>query len=141
MTARLLDLCALDGSRFHLDAVDHGIAGDSQSREGITGPFEHCQMIRFRLDGVVYTAVEDPDDGYRSFLGHLFAGTGTMHNVFPPVLVFGRMRAGDDVVLELVDCATHRVVLEVGTEYFDAYYPQFVGAFHPEAMSINQERP
>ncbi len=30
---------------------------------------EDCQTLTFRLDGVTYTAIEDPDDGYRSASG------------------------------------------------------------------------
>lgn len=33
--------------------------------------FENCSVIRFKLNGVVYVATEDPSDGYRSYLGEL----------------------------------------------------------------------
>lgn len=28
--------------------------------------YEPCQVMRFRMDGVVYAVYEDPEDGYRS---------------------------------------------------------------------------
>ena len=105
--------------------------------------YEDCQVMRFRLDGKVYVAVEDPDDGYRSHMNDLtIAEDATMKNTFVPVKVIGRHREkgsyGDvDDVLELIDAGTGKVVLEVGTENTDDYYPCFVASFHPEAMTPN----
>ncbi|MBK7357536.1 hypothetical protein [Propionivibrio sp.] len=105
--------------------------------------FEACQVMRFRLDGNVYVAVEDPSDGYRSCMNELtVCEDATMKNVFEPVKVIGRHRDKGtynsiDDVLELIDAGTGKVVLEVGTENTDDYYPCFVAAFHPEAMTPN----
>lgn len=107
--------------------------------------FEDCQVMRFRLDGKVYVAVDDPDDGYRSHMNDLTVSEdATMKNVFEPVKVIGRHREkgsyGDvDDVLELIDAGTGQLVLEVGTESTDDYYPCFVASFHPEAMTPNAE--
>jgi hypothetical protein len=105
--------------------------------------YESCQVMRFRLDGEVYVAVEDPDDGYRSLMKDLtVAEDATMKNVFPPVRVIGRHRekgSYNDVndILELIDAGTGQLVLEVGTENTDEYYPCFVASFNPEAMTPN----
>lgn len=105
--------------------------------------FEDANGIRFRLDGAVYTAVEDPSDGYRSSLGTLFLG-GEVTNVFPPVRVTARKKPDGkhdkNDTLELVDIATGKVVLEVGTDNSDDYYPSFVSSFSPENMATNQPR-
>ena len=103
---------------------------------------ENAQHCRFRLDGVVYIAVENPDDGYRSSMRHLLVGAGDMTNTFLPLRVIGRHRtsgkySGVDDVLELIDEKTGQVVLEVGTDNVDEYYPGFVASFHPEAMAHN----
>lgn len=100
--------------------------------------YECCQVMRFRLDGKVYVALEDPSDGYRSSMKDLTIAEGaTMRNTFAPMMVIGRHRekgsyghAND--VLELIDAVTGKVVLEVGTTNVDDYYPIFVAAFHPE---------
>lgn len=98
--------------------------------------FEDCQVCRFRLDGTVYSAVEDPDDGYRSSMNELTVDEAAdIKNQFPACRVLGRHRTND--VLELIDVATGKVVLEVGTDNTDDYYPSYVASFHPEAMAIN----
>lgn len=104
---------------------------------------EDCQVVRFCLDDVVYVATEDPSDGYRSYLGQLIIdNTNTMSNQFLAQRVVGvhRVKGNYDTVddiLELIDVVTGEVVLEVGTDNCDDYYPSFVSSFHPEAMAIN----
>lgn len=123
-----------------LDAVDFG----TESRKRWSDEYEDCQVIRFRLNGTVYIAVEDPEDGYRSCMSELFVDNDAkLSNVFPMVEVVGTHRTkyengGESDVLELIDAATGKVVLEVGTENTDDYYPSFVASFHPENMVINQ---
>lgn len=110
--------------------------------------FEACQVMRFRLDGKVYTATEDPDDGYRSSMSQITVGDWWMTNVFTPVRVVGRHRTvyeygGSSDVLELVDVGTGKTVIEVGTDNDndndDDYYPSFVANFDPTAMTPNVE--
>jgi hypothetical protein len=122
-----------------LDAVDTF----SESIKQYGSRFEDCSIIRFRLDGKVYTATEDPDDGYRSSLGTLFVSADEpMTNVFPEIRVTARKKANDgsyvNDTLELIDIVTGKVVVEVGTDNTDDYYPWFVGAFFPENMATNQ---
>jgi hypothetical protein len=102
--------------------------------------FEDAQTISFVLDGTTYTAVEDPNDGYRSTMDYLIVG-GEVKNVFEPVQVKGHMKEKDHDeydVLELVDVVTNKVVLSVGTGNTDDYYPYFVGRFYPENLVINK---
>ena len=104
--------------------------------------FEWAQVCRFRLDGITYAVIEDPDDGYRSSMKEIAISTNTLTNIFPSIRVLGRHRIagayGDPAdVLELIDMKTGKVVLEVGTDKTDDYYPSFVSAFHPEAMATN----
>lgn len=120
-----------------LDAVDY--TNEKIKKWG--DELEDASGIRFRLDGVVYTAVEDPSDGYRSSMNNLFVDRDTMTNVFPPIRVLamkkpdGKYDSND--TLQLVDVVTGKIVLEVGTDNSDDYYPSFVGAFWPEHMATN----
>jgi len=121
-----------------LDAVDTFV----QSVNTYGTNFEDASVIRFRLDGVTYTAIEDPSDGYRSSMESLFVSTDAeVNNVFPPNRVVGRKKENDQYAvnntLELVDAVTGKVVLEVGTDNTDDYYPSFVSAFWPEHMAVN----
>ena len=135
-----MELKALVGEH-QFDAVDFS----NEQVKTWGDEFEACQVMRFRLDGNVYVAVEDPSDGYRSCMNELTVSEdATMKNVFEPVKVIGRHReestyssSSTDDVLELIDADSGNVVLEVGTENTDDYYPCFVAAFHPEAMTHN----
>lgn len=136
----MTNLTDLLGERM-LDAVDFTCEKIHQYSD----EYEDASVCRFRLDGVVYMAVEDPNDGYRSSLGSLIVPNDkTMGNVFPPVAVIGRMMADDEYekhdVLEFVDAFTGKVVLEVGTANTNDYYPSFVASFHPEAMATNADK-
>jgi hypothetical protein len=133
-----IDLDTLVGEHV-LDAVDMF----SESIKQYGTHYEDCSIIRFRLDGTVYTAIEDPSDGYRSCMDRLFASPNEpVANVFPPIKVIGKKKGNDrwDIndVLQLTDAVTGLVVLEVGTDNTDDYYPSFVGYFRPENMATNE---
>lgn len=103
-----------------------------------------CAVLRFVLDGKTYEAVEDPDDGYRNAMEGLYATDTPVKNMFAPVKVIGRHRTkgehrGVDDVLELIDAANGKVILEVGTDNTDDYYPSFVASWHPGEMAVNAE--
>lgn len=121
-----------------LDAVDFGDEATPQY-DGDTGISNVC---RFRLNGAVYCAVEDDCDGYRSCMRELkHEPDAKMLNVFEPQQVVGvyrDSRDGTDAdILELIDVGTGKVVLEVGTENTDDYYPSYISSFSPENMSVN----
>lgn len=97
---------------------------------------ESAGTISFTLDGVTYTAQEDPDDGYRSAMESLKASVQPLKNFFAPVRVIGRMEADTEYenndVLQLINAATGEIILEVGTGNTGDYYPYFVARFNPE---------
>ena len=104
--------------------------------------FEDCSAIRFKLDGIVYVAIEDPDDGYRSYLGELKIDEVDTKNPFTGVEVLASHRDQNSYgevsdIIDFLDTTTGRVVLSVGTGNTDDYYPYFVAYFDPTAMSIN----
>lgn len=122
-----------------LDAVDEST---EQVKAYYGDTFEDANCIRFRLDGKVYTGIEDPSDGYRSSMEKLFASFDEMKNVFPPVKVLARIRTeyeygGKSEVLQLLDVKNGKVILEVGTDNEDDYYPSFVSSWKPENMAVN----
>lgn len=106
--------------------------------------FQQCSVMRFRLDGTVYSVIEDPSDGYRSAMSEISVSKNSiMTNIFPPLSVIGRhngsgIYGGEGDILELVDAVTGEVVLEAGTDYSNDYYPSFVANFNPEAMKHNK---
>jgi len=98
----------------------------------------------FVLDGVAYDAMEDPQDGYRSALEDIeVIDTKHVTNRFADVEVVCNwseqsLHLGGDQVIEFRDFITGQVVIEVGTERYNDYYPGFVGAFFPQNMCLNQ---
>jgi len=105
--------------------------------------FQDAQCVNFTLDGITYTAIEDPEDGYRSAMRELKVSAVPTTNTFAPVRVLGQMKPDEGLqandVLELLDCETGKTVLEIGTENTNVYYPCFVASFTPEAMACNQK--
>ena len=104
--------------------------------------FEDCSAIRFKLNGVVYVAIEDPDDGYRSYLGELKIDQLDIKNPFENVEVVASYRDSNKYneksdIMDFIDTTTGKVVLSVGTGNTDDYYPYFVASFDPTAMSVN----
>lgn len=124
-----------------LDAVDANIVTPEPRHEWDTP--EACDTLSFRLDGVVYVAQEDPSDGYRSMMEDLrtLPDGAEMRNVFQPhqVLAVYRDNRGHNSceILELIDVVTGKVVLEVGTDNSDDYYPSYVASFQPEHLAAN----
>lgn len=103
---------------------------------------EDSEHMRFRLDGIVYTAVSDPGDGYRSSMDKLFVSpSDEVRNVFPAIKVVGIKKPDESYqsndVLQLIDVVTGKIVMEVGTDNTDDYYPGFVSSFSPENMATN----
>ena len=101
------------------------------------------QVMRFRLDGKVYVAVEDPEDGYRSCMDSLLRTEDEIKNTFPPCAVIGRRRKNTEYeimdAVELVNALTLKVVLVVGTGNSEDYYPYFLAEFNPEELTCNQQ--
>jgi len=101
-----------------------------------------CQVIRFILDGKTYTATEDPSDGYRSCLKSIFVTKDKIKNKFAKVMVMGIMKPpsnyNNNDTIQFYDVETGKVVLEVGTDNHDDYYPSFVGVFYPDNLVLNR---
>jgi hypothetical protein len=105
---------------------------------------EQCNYISFILDGKTYTAIEDPEDGYRSGMDRLVVSRGKLKNIVPDTKVFAvlaRERYSTmDSLLVFYTVDNGEIVMEVGTDGSDVYYPSFVGNFHPENLPVNKTK-
>ena len=105
---------------------------------------ESVNAVYFILDGIAYEAVEDPDDGYRSYLSEIQKTTNRIKNTFFPQKLIGKMKENDSYqnndVIQFYDAYNNKIVLELGTENWDDYYPCCVLAWYPENLSINAGR-
>lgn len=101
--------------------------------------YEDCQCISFVLDGVTYAAIEDPSDGYRSSMESLKISDHEVKNVFSPIRVVCKKKGNegyhDNDTLQFI-AMNGRVVMEVGTDNADDYYPWFVAFFDPTAIPV-----
>lgn len=106
-------------------------------------PYEHagrtveCQVLRFRLDGKDYEAIENPDDGYRNELKEVRESETAPQLLFAPIKVSGAMKTagaygGKDCILQFISARSGKPVLEIGTADIDDYYPGFVAIFAPD---------
>ena len=118
-----------------------GVDMDNKSIQQYGDYFEDCEVINFVLDGKTYSAVEDPSDGYRSCMKEIIESVEPIKNTFPGQEILARMRDDSDYgkneILDCIDVKTGKIVLSVGTESTDDYYPLFIGVFTPENMGIN----
>ena len=120
-----------------LSGIDEGVEQYGESWERLDS-----SNVLFTLDGITYKAVEDPDDGYRSYLGDIFVSDTKPKFTFPPQEVYGRMMDDDDYssnnVIQFIDTTTNLVVLAIGTENTDDWYPYCVIRWNPENLLINK---
>lgn len=111
---------------------------------------ETANAMVFRIDGQNYLAVESRDDDYRSMLRDVYkvGEDFPLENKFEACHVVGRWKESNGTekwggwtdVIELVDAKTGEVVIELGTESWDEFYPVCRMSFYPQAMWINRKR-
>lgn len=101
------------------------------------GGDEACQVIRFVVNGVTYIAFENRLDGYRSCMEGCYKSTTPITNSFEPIQVLGSL-IGEELI-EFRDCANGKVVLSIGTNYDNSYYPCFVADWTPENLTVNRK--
>lgn len=96
------------------------------------------QYVKFTLDGVTYLAIEDPDDGYRSFMQELQIVSEPCKVSLPNINVMCHYsEKSDSDILEFYECTTKNLIMRIGTDELDDYYPYCVMEYYPEKLSIN----
>jgi len=100
--------------------------------------------VDFILDGKTYSAIEDPNDGYRSCMADFVVNREgvKVKNIFPKVAVFCRMADDGEYetndILEFIDMVNGKTVLRIGTANTEDYYPCFIGTWTPENLNVNK---
>jgi len=123
---------------------EHLLSGVDSNTEAIKRygyVYEDCEVIRFVLDEKTYKATENPDDGYRSYLNDIDVTDEKVTNNFPPQKVFAKMKENGaysvNNTIQFFDAITTLLVLEIGTDNTDDYYPYCVMRWLPENMAVN----
>lgn len=113
-----------------------GVDFDNQEVKDWGDSFVLSQVIRFTLSRKTYVACENPDDGYRSTMRWIRLSEKPCATRFSPVKVVGSMKEGNNTTIEFRHSKTGEVVLEVGTDNQDDYYPWYVASFYPEKLGV-----
>lgn len=101
--------------------------------------YDAGQYIKFTLDGVTYLAIEDEDDGYRSYMRELQISSDPCKILLPDILV--RCEYSDESahdILNFFELESGNLIMRIGTMDTDDYYPYCMLDYHPERLSINQ---
>lgn len=97
-------------------------------------PFYGVDMNRFKLFDFVFEAVENEDDGYRSFLDSVEVADPAGCIFFGEPITFVIVRRVREVNgfdgYDLVDSSGH-TWLRLGTDCRDEYYPCFTFSYNP----------
>jgi hypothetical protein len=131
-----MELKDLVGKHF-LSGVDYSLIKSTEEYG------EDCNCIDFILDDVVYSAIEDPGDGYRSYMEDLEINRkdANVANKFKSVEVYIIKRCNNDYknndIIDIYDVITNKIVLSIGTDNIDDYYPCYIGEWSPENLSLN----
>jgi hypothetical protein len=106
---------------------------DTQKFDELVGKefdFYGAAENQFRLGDTTWLAVEDEDDGYRSYLGSVEIPLATTVLFNQPI---ARVRLEEhDSAYKLVDTQDEHVWLEFGTDNSDDYYPCFYFSYTPK---------
>lgn len=103
-----------------------------------------------RIDETNYCIYEDPDDGYRSY-GVFHETDERCTNTFPPqevmVEVYNTGWIEEDDYYEskqegmkITNPKDGSLILEIGTKWYDSYYPMAYCEYHPENLPINKDK-
>lgn len=110
-----------------------------ENMEGQTFEFYGVDNTRFKLNEIVYQALEDEDDGYRSHLGSVEVVQSSKDVFYRSPLAKVRVEKAPDrenyeqEMWRLVDVKDGHTWLVIGTENTDDYYPWFVFDYSPKA--------
>jgi len=94
----------------------------------------------FILDGISLQAIEDEDNGFRSYLNEFRTTPEPIINRFSSHEVKGSIIDDKDFSgIEFIDVVTQKVVLKIGTDYSLDYYPSIWFYWAPENLAINKD--
>ena len=89
---------------------------------------------KFKLDDLVFEALEDPNDGYRSSLGAIVVRNDKSIFQRKPLAKVRMeiLELNDSYYHVLIDINTNHEWLRIGTGDIDDYYPYFVYDYNPD---------
>lgn len=99
----------------------------------------------FKIDGIVFKVLEDPDDGYRSYLGTIDYTNKHSSLFFYESIARVKIETYDNKAdynglgqknhgYKLVDVYDGHIWLQFGTQNYDDYYPMFIFRHFPKKL-------
>lgn len=107
----------------------------------MSGTIDAAKAI-FILDGITFEVLENPDDGYRSYMeDDIYPSLESCMCRFLPVMVDVSYKDGESFSgLIFKDHRNGKTILELGTDWQDDYYPVCVFHWTPENIQDNESR-
>lgn len=102
---------------------------------GKTFQFFGIDCNAFKLNSIVYEALEDEDDGYRSYLGSIELKDDHDYKFLRRPLGRVRIEREDEGRFDgyrFIDVVTNHTWLTIGTDDTDDYYPYFIFNYTPD---------
>ena len=114
---------------------EHKLSGVDFNNEQIKSEWSNeyalSQVVRFTLDGKTYIAAED---GFRGCMRWLRLSKKAPID-FKPIKVLARMSdRPNSTILQFLNIDNGKVILEVGTDNIDDYYPSWIASFNVENL-------
>lgn len=101
---------------------------------------DDSNSMLFILDGITYKTIEDPSDGYRSYMGYIQIVDTPVKNIFEPIEINIIYTDREDYVgISFIDVISKKIILELATSYADDYYPCCVMSWMPQNIHFNIE--
>jgi len=127
------------------DGAMHFAGNWLETLVGIDLEFHGAESQAFMVDGIVFEALSDPDDGYRSLMAGVLAHSPKDYNFYEKPFTTIRIEKidTDDTDCtnsermhgyQLVDTKDKHVWLTFGTEWYDEYYPMFRFEYTPKKV-------
>ena len=109
--------------------------GDDVDLTDLEGNFFGALCNQFKIDHLVFEAIEDQDDGYRSMLECVTVNEpSAAFDFFQTPLDHVKILCDD--FYEVISTADGHVWLRFGTDYTDSYYPMFVFEYTPRKEAV-----
>lgn len=93
--------------------------------------------ILFKLDNTNFIVIKNHDNGWRSYAGDPFVTDKEPLCPFELLVFVHRIESATFCGYTFVDTNNQEIILKIGTDYSNDFYPKCVFAYHPEKMSIN----
>lgn len=111
--------------------------------------YEDTEVTLFCIDGETWGMYIDPDDGYRSYSSVLLYPEERCQTMFEPQPVdisfnhteFSEYDGGTMYIRDIMtikDAINGKVIVEIGTDSYDSYYPTGFFHYYPENMEVNK---